>query len=188
MMVGSEKKKPSEDEGNSTRDLLDRFKNAIAEANELLTEEQFQQAMALFFDASQSADEMTERFFALLMKTAPSNAHRTLLVELLSWRIRYFTAQHDYHLAVAQTLTGLPREEWIARSETILILSQSLVDKLLPILEEVDDPSIQHRVRDLLNDWVSGVRKLVENLTNWGMASSQAARVLEWAIDNGLEK
>ncbi len=188
MMVGSEKKKSSDDEGNSTRDLLDRFKSAISEANELLVDEKFQQAMALYFDASQSADEMCERFFTLLMKTAPSNAHRTLLVEVLSWRIRYFTAQYDYHLSVAQTLTGLPREEWIARSETILILSQTLVDKLLPTLTNVDDPAIQHRVRDLLADWVNGVRKLVENLTNWGMASSQAARVLEWAIDNGLEQ
>ena len=175
-------------EGASTRALLERFKESIDRASESLSNEEYQQAMALYFDASQSADEMTERFFTLLMKTAPSNAHRTLLVELLSWRIRYFTAQHDYHLAVAQTLTGLPREEWIARSETILILSQSLVDKLLPILEEVEDPTIQHRVRDLLDDWVSGVRKLVQNLTNWGMASSQAARVLEWAIDNGIEK
>ncbi|MGY5874471.1 MAG: hypothetical protein RTU30_01885 [Candidatus Thorarchaeota archaeon] len=186
-MIGSDDKRSADDEGSSTRDLLDRFKNAIAEAQELLANEEYQQAMALYYDASQSADEMCERFFTLLMKTAPSNAHRTLLIEVLSWRIRYLTAQHDYHLAVAQTLTGLPREEWIARLEAILILSQSLIDKLLPVLEESDDPNIQKRVRDLLRDWVIGVRKLVSNLNSWGMASSQASRVLEWALDNGLD-
>lgn len=174
-------------EGESTRALLERFKESVAQADELLSNEEYQQAMALYFDASQSADEMTQRFLSLLIKTAPSTAHKTLLIEVLSWRLRYFTAQYDYHLAVAQTLTGLPREEWIARLETILVLSQSLVDLILPLYQEDDDPAIKKRVKELLDDWITGIRNLILNLRSWGMASAQAARVLEWAMDNGIE-
>jgi hypothetical protein len=173
-------------EGNSTRALLERFKESVGRANECLTSEEYQQAMALYFDASQSADEMTQRFLNLLIKTAPSTAHKTLIIEVLSWRLRYFTAQYDYHLAVAQTLTGLPREEWIARLETILVLSQSLVEMILPVYHEDEDPSIKKRVKDLLDDWITGIRNLILNLRSWGMASAQAARVLEWAMDNGI--
>lgn len=173
-------------EGESTKALLDRFKQAVGDANECLTNEEYQQAMALYFDASQSADEMTQRFLTLLIKTAPSTAHKTLLVEVLSWRLRYFTAQYDYHLAVAQTLSGLPREEWIARLETILVLSQSLVDMILPVYREDTDPVIRQRIKDLLDDWITGIRNLILNLRSWGMASAQAARVLEWAMDNGI--
>jgi hypothetical protein len=121
------------------------------------------------------------------MKTAQSTAHKTLFVEFLSWRLRYYTAQYDYHLAVAQTLSGLPREEWIARLETILVLSQSLVDKILPIYKETDDSAIRLRIKELLEDWITGIRNLVLNLKSWGMASAQASRVLEWAIDNGID-
>lgn len=174
-------------EGASTRALLERFKDSVGRANECLSNEEYQQAMALYFDASQSADEMTQRFLSLLIKTAPSTAHKTLLVEVLSWRLRYFTAQYDYHLAVAQTLTGLPREEWIARLETILVLSQSLVDLILPVYNQDDDPIIKVRIKELLDDWITGIRNLILNLRSWGMASAQAARVLEWAIDNGIE-
>ena len=112
-----------------TRALLDRFRNAAKDAETALDGEEYQKAMAFYYDASQAADEMTERFLTLLMKTAPSNSHRTMIIEVMSWRLRYFTAQYDYHLTVAQTLSGLPREEWIARLETILVLSKSLVDK-----------------------------------------------------------
>jgi len=183
------KVKPSMDEieGNSTKALLDRFKNAVSRADECLSSEDYQQAMALYFDASQSADEMTQRFLTLLMKTAPSTAHKTVFVEFLSWRLRYYTAQYDYHLAVAQTLSGLPREEWIARLETILVLSQSLVDKILPILKETEDTAIRLRIKELLDDWIQGIRNLVLNLKTWGMASAQASRVLEWAMDNGID-
>jgi hypothetical protein len=174
-------------DSNSTRALLERFKNAVGRADESLSSEDYQQAMALYFDASQSADEMTQRFLTLLMKTAPSTAHKTVFVEFLSWRLRYYTAQYDYHLAVAQTLSGLPREEWIARLETILVLSQSLVDKILPIFKETDDTAIRLRINELLDDWITGIRNLVLNLKNWGMASAQASRVLEWAMDNGIE-
>ncbi len=174
-------------EGASTRALLERFKDSVGRANECLSNEEYQQAMALYFDASQSADEMTQRFLSLLIKTAPSTAHKTLLVEVLSWRLRYFTAQYDYHLAVAQTLTGLPREEWIARLETILVLSQSLVDLILPVYNQDDDPIIKVRIKELLDDWITGIRNLILNLRSWGMASAQAARVLEWAMDNGIE-
>lgn len=173
-------------ESASTKALLDRFKQAVGRADECLINEEYQQAMALYFDASQSADEMTQRFISLLIKTAPSTAHKTLIIEVLSWRLRYFTAQYDYHLAVAQTLTGLPREEWIARLETILVLSQSLVDMILPVYNQDDDPLIKERVKDLLDDWITGIRNLILNLRSWGMASAQAARVLEWAMDNGI--
>ncbi|UCE09824.1 MAG: hypothetical protein JSW61_12755 [Candidatus Thorarchaeota archaeon] len=171
----------------STRDLVERFKASHDEACQHLSNEEYQQAMALFFDASQTADEMTERFLTVLIKTSPSTAHRALLVEALSWRLRYYDTQYDYHLSVAQTLTGLPREEWIARLETVLVLSQSLVDKLLPFMREVEDENIKARIRTLLVDWVRGIRDLVSNLKTWGMASAQAARVLEWALDNDLE-
>ncbi|MDH4212883.1 MAG: hypothetical protein OEV85_03085 [Candidatus Thorarchaeota archaeon] len=174
-------------EGNKTRALLERFKKAVGRADECLSGEEYQQAMALYYDASQSADEMTQRFLTLLMKTAPSTAHKTIFVEFLSWRLRYYTAQYDYHLAVAQTLTGLPREEWIARLETILVLSQSLVDKILPIYKETDDSAIHLRIKELLEDWITGIRNLVINLKSWGMASAQASRVLEWAMDNGID-
>jgi len=175
-------------EGASTKALLDRFKHSVGRADECLTNEEYQQAMALYYDASQSADEMTQRFLSLLIKTAPSTAHKTLLIEVLSWRLRYFTAQYDYHLAVAQTLSGLPREEWIARLETILVLSQSLVDMILPVYHQKDeDPMIQQRIKDLFDDWIAGIRNLILNLRSWGMASAQAARVLEWAMDNGIE-
>lgn len=174
-------------EGNKTRALLERFKKAVGRADEYLSGEEYQQAMALYYDASQSADEMTQRFLSLLMKTAPSTAHKTIFVEFLSWRLRYYTAQYDYHLAVAQTLTGLPREEWIARLETILVLSQSLVDKILPIYKESDDNAIQLRIKELLDDWITGIRNLIINLKSWGMASAQASRVLEWAMDNGID-
>ncbi len=174
-------------DGNSTKALLERFKNAVGRADECLSAEDYQQAMALYFDASQSADEMTQRFLTLLMKTAPSIAHKTVFVEFLSWRLRYYTAQYDYHLAVAQTLSGLPREEWIARLETILVLSQSLVDKILPIFKETEDNAIRLRIKELLDDWITGIRNLVLNLKTWGMASAQASRVLEWAMDNGIE-
>lgn len=173
---------------STTRKLLKRFKKAVKDANEHLASEQYQQAMALYFDASQTADEMCERLMTLLIKTASTKAHQTLFIEVLSWRLRYCTAQYDYHLAVAQTLTGLPREEWIARLETILVLSQSLVAKLLPILREVKDQGIRRRINELLDDWVYGIRNLVLNLQGWGMASAQASRVLEWALDNNLEK
>ena len=174
-------------EGASTKALLDRFKHAVGRADECLTNEEYQQAMALYYDASQSADEMTQRFLTLLIKTAPNTAHKTLLVEVLSWRLRYFTAQYDYHLAVAQTLSGLPREEWIARLETILVLSQSLVDMILPIYRQESDAAIKQRIKELLDDWIAGIRNLILNLRSWGMASAQAARVLEWAMDNGIE-
>ncbi len=121
-----------------------------------------------------------------MMKTAPTAAHRSLVLEVLGWRLRYFTAQYDYHLAVAQTLQGLPREEWVARLETILVLSQSLVGSLLPILKEVKEPNIRRRIEELLSDWVIGVERLVSYLKTWNMASAQASRVLEWAYDNGL--
>ncbi|MFW9962623.1 MAG: hypothetical protein ACFFCX_03625 [Candidatus Sifarchaeia archaeon] len=173
-------------EGASTKALLDRFKQAVDRASECLTNEEYQQAMALYYDASQSADEMTQRFLSLLIKTAPSTAHTTLLVEVLSWRLRYFTAQYDYHLAVAQTLSGLPREEWIARLETILVLSQSLVDMILPIYRQEEDLGIRKRIQDLFDDWITGIRNLILNLRSWGMASAQAARVLEWAMDNEI--
>ena len=173
-------------EGDSTRALLMRFKDAVGRANEHLSSEEYQKAMALYFDASQSADEMTQRFLSLLIKTAPSTAHKTVFIEFLSWRLRYYTAQYDYHLAVAQTLSGLPREEWIARLETILVLSQSLVTKLLPILEETEDTNIEFRIRELLDDWVQGIQELVAKLQSWGMASAQAAQVLEWAYDNKI--
>ena len=174
-------------EGDSTRALLTRFKDAVGRANEHLSNEEYQKAMALYYDASQSADEMTQRFLSLLIKTAPSTAHKTVFIEFLSWRLRFYTAQYDYHLAVAQTLSGLPREEWIARLETILVLSQSLVDKILPIYKDADDISIQQRVKELLDDWIAGIRNLVLNLRSWGMASAQASRVLEWAMDNGIK-
>ncbi len=170
----------------STRAILDRFKKATEEAAELLRNQEYQQAMALYYDASQSADEMCERFLKLLMKTAPSNAHRVLLVEILSWRLRYYTTQYDYHLAVVQTLSGLPREEWIARLETILVLSQSLVAKLLLLMENVTDPGIMGRIRQVLSDWASGIHNLVSNLRVWGISSAQAAQVMEWAFDNGI--
>ena len=170
----------------STRAILDRFKKATEEAAELLRNQEYQQAMALYYDASQSADEMCERFLKLLMKTAPSNAHRVLLVEVLSWRLRYYTTQYDYHLAVVQTLSGLPREEWIARLETILVLSQSLVAKLLLLMENVRDPGIMGRIRQVLSDWASGIHNLVSNLRVWGISSAQAAQVMEWAFDNGI--
>ena len=176
-----------ESDSSPTRALLDRFRNAARDAEISLDHEEYQQAMAYYFDASQAADEMTERFLTLLMKTAPSNSHRTMVIEFLSWRLRYFTAQYDYHLSVAQTLSGLPREEWIARLETILVLSKSLVDKFLPILKESYETNIQRRITALLNDWVIGIRNLVSKLQEWGMASAQAAQILEWALDNEIE-
>jgi len=166
---------------------LSKYMDAIEEADRLLRDEKYQQAMALYFDASQSADELFGKYVALLMKTAPSSAYRTLLLEILSWRLRYYTTQYDYHLAVAQTLSGLPREEWLARLETILVLSQSLVGKMLPLREEVTDPLIRTRIEELLRDWVSGIRDLVDKLKIWGMSSAQAAQILEWALDNGLK-
>ena len=54
-------------EGPTTKALLDRFKQAVGDANECLTNEEYQQAMALYYDASQSADEMTQRFLSLLL-------------------------------------------------------------------------------------------------------------------------
>lgn len=171
----------------ATRKLLDRFKDAVSEADECLEREQHQQAMALYYEASQSADEMCERFLTLLVRTSPNNDYRTLLIEVISWRLRYITAQYDYHLAVAQTLSGLPRQEWIARLETLLVLSQTWVDKLLPFLKEVNEPGLRGRIEDVLSDWVSGIRNLVAKLRSWGMASAQASRVLEWAMDNGLD-
>ncbi len=174
-------------DGESTRALLTRFKSAVNSANDHLVGEEYQKAMALYYDASQSADEMTQRFLNLLIKTAPSTAHKTVFIEFLSWRLRYYTAQYDYHLAVAQTLSGLPREEWIARLETILVLSQSLVDKILPVYNDTEDNSIRLRIKDLLEDWITGIRNLVLNLKSWGMASAQASRVLEWAMDNGIK-
>jgi hypothetical protein len=83
-------------------------------------------------------------------------------------------------------LTGLPREEWIARLETILVLSQSLVGKLLPVMKEVDDLNIKRRIKELLDDWVAGIRRLISNLRSWNISTAQAQIVLEWAIDNGL--
>lgn len=175
-------------EGKSIREVIQRFKDSAKEAAEFLAGQDYQQAMALYFDASQSADAMTQRFLDLVIKTAPSNAFRTLLIEALSWRLRYLTSQYDYHLAVAQTLDGLPREEWLARVETILALSQSLVGKFLPILEELDDISLRARVNSVLRDWLGGIRKLVSNLRGWRLSSSQAQQVLEWALDNELDK
>jgi len=173
-------------ERDGSKVLADRYRKANSAAELCLENEEYQQAMALYYDASQSADEMCERFLKLLMKTAPNSSHRVLLVEWLSWRLRYYTTQYDYHLAVAQTLSGLPREEWIARLETILVLSQTLVTKLLPILGEAEDVSVKLRIRELLRDWVSGIKRLVENLKSWGMASAQASRVLEWALDSNI--
>ena len=178
--------RPNPDAGGRTRRVLEQFREASKQAEACLANEEYPQAMALFFEASQSADEMHERFLSLMMKTAPTAAHRSLVLEVLGWRLRYFTAQYDYHLAVAQTLQGLPREEWVARLETILVLSQSLVGSLLPILKEVKEPNIRRRIEELLSDWVIGVERLVSYLKIWSMASSQASRVLEWAYDNGL--
>ena len=170
-----------------TRDLLERFKTAAREAELSLANEEFQQAMAYYYEASQSADEMTERFLTLLMKTAPSNAHRTMIIEISTRLIRPAVAAHPYPLSVAQTLSGLPREEWIARLETILIFSKSIVYKFMPILKDTEDFNIERRIHDLLNDWVKGIRALVSKLQSWGMASAQAAQILEWALDNNLE-
>jgi hypothetical protein len=177
----------SDSDGTSTKSILDRYQKSAKEADLSLVDGEYQQAMAHYYDASQSADEMCERFLALLIKTSPSAAHKTLLVEVLSWRLRYYTAQYDYHLAVAQTLAGLPREEWLARLETILVLSQSLVMKLTPILKSTNDIGIKGRIQSVLGDWVSGIRNLVSNLRTWGLSSAQASRVLEWALDNDLD-
>lgn len=170
-----------------TKMLLERFSKAVNDAEDSMNNEQHQKAMALYYDASQSADEMCERFLTLLIKTSPSEAYKTILLEVLSWRLRYLTAQYDYHLAVAQTLTGLPRQEWIARLETILVISQSLVEKLLPHLRDAEDPALCSRIQALLDDWVASIRNLVAKLRTWNMASAQASRVLEWAIDQGLD-
>ena len=185
-VTGTNDDKSNPDVGGRTRRVLEQFREASKQAEACLANEEYQQAMALFFEASQSADEMHERFLSLMMKTAPTAAHRSLVLEVLGWRLRYFTAQYDYHLAVAQTLQGLPREEWVARLETILVLSQSLVGSLLPILKEVKEPNIRRRIEELLSDWVVGVERLVSYLKIWNMASAQASRVLEWAYDNGL--
>lgn len=186
-LIGDEDSWVSQSEGTSTRSILERFQRSTKEADASLSNGEYQQAMAHYYDASQSADEMCERFLALLIKTSPTTGHKTLLVEVLSWRLRYYTAQYDYHLAVAQTLAGLPREEWLARLETILVLSQSLVTKLTPILQGTDNIGIRSRIQDVLGDWVSGIRNLVSNLRTWGMSSAQASRVLEWALDNDLD-
>ena len=185
-VTGTDDDRPTPEVGERTRRVLEQFRKASKQAEACLANEEYQQAMALFFEASQSADEMHERFLSLMMKTAPTAAHRSLVLEVLGWRLRYFTAQYDYHLAVAQTLQGLPREEWVARLETILVLSQSLVSSLLPILKEVKEPNIRRRIEELLSDWVIGVERLVSYLKIWNMASAQASRVLEWAYDNGL--
>jgi hypothetical protein len=174
-------------ESAPTKSILDRYQRSSKEADLSLINGEYQQAMAHYYDASQSADEMCERFLALMIKTSPSAAHKTLLVEVLSWRLRYYTAQYDYHLAVAQTLAGLPREEWLARLETILVLSQTLVTKLTPILKSTNDIGIRTRIQSVLGDWVGGIRNLVTNLRTWGMSSAQASRVLEWALDNDLD-
>ncbi len=185
-VTGTKDDRSNPDASGRTRRVLEQFREASKQAEACLANEEYQQAMALFFEASQSADEMHERFLSLMMKTAPTAAHRSLVLEVLGWRLRYFTAQYDYHLAVAQTLQGLPREEWVARLETILVLSQSLVGSLLPILKEVKEPNIRRRIEELLSDWVIGVERLVSYLKIWSMASAQASRVLEWAYDNGL--
>ena len=185
-VTGTNDDRSNPDASGRTRRVLEQFREASKQAEACLANEEYQQAMALFFEASQSADEMHERFLSLMMKTAPTAAHRSLVLEVLGWRLRYFTAQYDYHLAVAQTLQGLPREEWVARLETILVLSQSLVGSLLPILKEVKEPNIRRRIEELLSDWVIGVERLVSYLRIWNMASAQASRVLEWAYDNGL--
>ena len=185
-VTGTNDNRSNPDASGRTRKVLEQFREASKQAEACLANEEYQQAMALFFEASQSADEMHERFLSLMMKTAPTAAHRSLVLEVLGWRLRYFTAQYDYHLAVAQTLQGLPREEWVARLETILVLSQSLVGSLLPILKEVKEPNIRLRIEELLSDWVIGVERLVSYLKTWSMASAQASRVLEWAYDNGL--
>lgn len=186
-VTGDEGHLVSESESTSTRSILERYQRSTKEADVSLNSGEYQQAMAHYYDASQSADEMCERFLALLIKTSPSASHKTLLVEVLSWRLRYYTSQYDYHLAVAQTLAGLPREEWLARLETILVLSQTLVTKLTPILKSTTDIGIRSRIQGVLGDWVSGIRNLVSNLRTWGMASAQASRVLEWALDNDLD-
>lgn len=186
-MTGDEGSLVSQSEGGSTRSVLERYKRSAKEADLSLNGGEYQQAMAHYYDASQSADEMCERFLALLIKTSPTAAHKTLLVEVLSWRLRYYTTQYDYHLAVAQTLAGLPREEWLARLETILVLSQTLVTKLTPILKVTDDIGIRTRIQEVLGDWVAGIRNLVSHLRTWGMSSAQASRVLEWALDNDLD-
>ncbi len=185
-VTGTNDDRSNPDASGRTRRVLEQFREASKQAEACLANEEYQQAMALFFEASQSANEMHERFLSLMMKTAPTAAHRSLVLEVLGWRLRYFTAQYDYHLAVAQTLQGLPREEWVARLETILVLSQSLVSSLLPILKEVKEPNIRRRIEELLSDWVVGVERLVSYLKTWSMASAQASRVLEWAYDNGL--
>lgn len=186
-MTGDAASSASDTEGSSTKSILERYQRSTKVADTSLTNGEYQQAMAHYYDASQSADEMCERFIALLIKTSPSAAHTTLLVEVLSWRLRYYTSQYDYHLAVAQTLAGLPREEWLARLATILVLSQSLVMKLTPILKSTNDIGIRGRIQSVLGDWVAGIRSLVSNLRTWGMSSAQASRVLEWALDNDLD-
>jgi len=186
-VTGDEEPLVSESEGESTRSILERYQRSTKEADLSLYSGEYQQAMAHYYDASQSADDMCERFLALLIKTSASAAQKTLLVEVLSWRLRYYTSQYDYHLAVAQTLAGLPREEWLARLETILVLSQTLVTKLTPILKSTKDLGIRSRIESVLGDWVLGIRNLVSNLRSWGMASAQASRVLEWALDNDLD-
>jgi hypothetical protein len=58
---------------------------------------------------------------------------------------------------------------------------------ILPVYHQKDeDPLIQQRIKDLFDDWITGIRNLILNLRSWGMASAQAARVLEWAMDNGI--
>ncbi|MEM4735285.1 MAG: hypothetical protein QXS20_06145 [Candidatus Thorarchaeota archaeon] len=166
--------------------MIERFQRSSSMAEQHLDTEDYQQAIALYYDASQSADEICERFFRLLIRTAPDPAYRTLFVETLCWRLRYYMSQYEYHLAVARTLTGLPRDEWLARIETILILSQSLVAKLLSVLDSVDDRTLHSRVVSALHSWVAGIRKLVSDLKRWGMSSAQASQVLEWALDNGM--
>lgn len=187
IVTGDVEPSASDSEGSSTKSILERYQRSTKEADLSLINGEYQQAMAHYYDASQSADDMCERFLALLIKTSPSAAHKTLLVEVLSWRLRYYTSQYDYHFTVAQTLAGLPREEWLARLETILVLSQSLVTKLTPILKSTDDIGIRSRIQSVLGDWVSGIRNLVSNLRTWGMSSAQASRVLEWALDNDLD-
>jgi len=57
---------------------------------------------------------------------------------------------------------------------------------ILPIYKQDSDPAIRQRIKDLLDDWITGIRNLILNLRSWGMASAQAARVLEWAMDNDI--
>ena len=182
---------------NSTRAILQRFKHAAREAEENLINENYQQAMAQFYDASQSADEMTERFLVLLMKTAPSDARGPVVCRSAGAERRFMRLKRvmSSHAADAAVFTAdEDRMHWHDQALWFVRAKRDKAAQSVPEWETLRDAASQiklhtiARLPEYLEQFEENARRLGAHV-HWARDADDHNRiVLEILQNHGARK